>query len=270
MTRYQPEHKQQTRRRLIESAVTAFRRDGVESAGLKQIMQEMGLTVGGFYRHFSSKSQLVQSAVALGLLQSLEQFRRTSDGNGLDDASAGCDGIGSIERFATAYLSERHRRSIAQGCVLAALGSDIARSDSDVKAVCEAGLRELHAELHRSCAGGTQRKTLGPDGPRARGPAPIADGGRRANGRGDPRLLPAHGESIARRAADPTRYASSKTETASRKRCSEVKVAAGNLRGSYLEELPFLQRCSNSEPRPEPTPGHCVRFQPSDWPTPPA
>jgi len=130
--------------------VTAFRRDGVESAGLKQIMQEMGLTVGGFYRHFSSKSQLVQSAVALGLLQSLEQFRRTSDGNGLDDASAGCDGIGSIERFATAYLSERHRRSIAQGCVLAALGSDIARSDSDVKAVCEAGLRELHAELHRS------------------------------------------------------------------------------------------------------------------------
>jgi AcrR family transcriptional regulator len=156
MTRYQPEHKQQTRRRLIESAVTAFCREGVESAGLKQIMQEMGLTVGGFYRHFSSKSQLVQSAVALGLLQSLEQFRRTSEGNGLDHASAGCDGIGSIERFAAAYLSEPHRRSIAKGCVLAALGADIARSDSDVKAVCETGLRELHAELHRSVPTGSE------------------------------------------------------------------------------------------------------------------
>ena len=53
MTRYQPEHKQETRRRLVDSAVTAFRRDGVDSAGLKEIMSELGLTVGGFYRHFS-------------------------------------------------------------------------------------------------------------------------------------------------------------------------------------------------------------------------
>jgi len=156
MTRYQPEHKQQTRRRLIESAVTAFRRDGVESAGLKQIMQEMGLTAGGFYRHFSSKSQLVQSAVAQGLLQSLEQFRRTSAGDGPNDARADSDGIGSIERFATAYLSEPHRRSIAKGCVLAALGADIARSDSEVKAACEAGLREMHAELLRCLPTGSE------------------------------------------------------------------------------------------------------------------
>jgi TetR/AcrR family transcriptional repressor of nem operon len=156
MTRYQPEHKQQTRRRLIESAVTAFRRDGVESAGLKQIMQEMGLTVGGFYRHFSSKSQLVQSAVALGLLQSVEQFRKTSGGDGPADARVDSKGIEVVERFAMAYLSEPHRRSIAKGCVLAALGSDIARSDSDVKAVCEAGLREMHAELHRSVSTGSQ------------------------------------------------------------------------------------------------------------------
>jgi len=154
MARYQPEHKQQTRRRLIESAVTAFRRDGLESAGLKQIMQELGLTVGGFYRHFSSKSELVQSALALGLSQSLERLRKTSDGECPEDArpaNASIDGdsIGSIERFVADYLSEPHRRSVAHGCVLAALGSDIARSDSDVKAVCEAGLREAHAELHR-------------------------------------------------------------------------------------------------------------------------
>jgi len=144
MTRYQPEHKEQTRRRLIESAVTAFRREGVESAGLKQIMQELGLTVGGFYRHFSSKSDLVQSALTLGLLQSIERMRQVPDDDGHDD-----DGIGWIERFAAGYLSEPHRRSIAQGCVLAALASDIARSDSDVKAVCEEGLNEVHAELRR-------------------------------------------------------------------------------------------------------------------------
>jgi AcrR family transcriptional regulator len=149
MTRYQPEHKEQTRRRLIESAVTAFRREGVESAGLKQIMQELGLTVGGFYRHFSSKSELVQSALTLGLVQSIERMRQVPDDDGPNDGSSDDDSIGWIERFAAGYLSEPHRRSIADGCMLAALASDIARSDSDVKAVCEEGLREVHAEVRR-------------------------------------------------------------------------------------------------------------------------
>ena len=56
MARYSPEHKDETRRRMVEAAVTTFRRDGVSAAGLKQIMEELGQTVGGFYRHFPSKS----------------------------------------------------------------------------------------------------------------------------------------------------------------------------------------------------------------------
>jgi AcrR family transcriptional regulator len=144
MTRYAPEHKEQTRRRLIESAVTAFRREGVDSAGLKEIMQELGLTVGGFYRHFSSKSDLLQSALNLGLSQSVERMRQVA-------AEAGCDEQSTewIERVAQGYLSEPHRRSIAHGCILAALASEIARSDRDVKSACEAGLRKVHTEVGR-------------------------------------------------------------------------------------------------------------------------
>lgn len=136
MARYSPEHKPQTRQRLVESAVTTLRRDGVESAGLKEIMQQLGLTVGGFYRHFASKSELVQAAVEHGLEQSLDRFR----------ASSSAKAPSAIEKFSTLYLSEAHRRSLAEGCVLAALSSDIARGDAATKRVCEQGLLKLHAE----------------------------------------------------------------------------------------------------------------------------
>jgi AcrR family transcriptional regulator len=151
MARYAPEHKQHTRQRLVESAVTAFRREGVESAGLKAIMQELGLTVGGFYRHFGSKSELLQSALNLGLSQSVERMRQIAP-------AADCDQKTTewIERVAAGYLSEPHRRSIAHGCVLAALASDIARSDRDVKAACEDGLRQVHAEVQRHLPPGSE------------------------------------------------------------------------------------------------------------------
>ncbi|MGD9723651.1 MAG: TetR/AcrR family transcriptional regulator [Pirellulales bacterium] len=139
MARYQSDHKQQTRERLVASAVRTFRRAGVENAGLNEIMQELGLTVGGFYRHFDSKSELVQAAVARGLEQSLERMRHAPSDDPLD----------GMQRFAEIYLSEAHRRALADGCVLAALGSDIARGDSQTKAVCEQGLRAVHTELNK-------------------------------------------------------------------------------------------------------------------------
>jgi TetR/AcrR family transcriptional repressor of nem operon len=124
---------------MVESAVTAFRRDGVDSTGLKEIMSDLGLTVGGFYRHFSSKSDLVQAAIDAGLEQSLARMRSLPGG----------EGLAWLERFAAGYLSDVHRRSVETGCVLAALGADIARADDDVRARCEAGLREVLAELRR-------------------------------------------------------------------------------------------------------------------------
>jgi TetR/AcrR family transcriptional repressor of nem operon len=147
MVRYQPEHKRETRRQLIDSAVTAFRRDGVANAALKEIMQDLGMTVGGFYRHFPSKSALVQAAVAEGLSQSLDRMRQTPGENGL----------ASIERFAGRYLSQAHRESLAEGCVLAALASDIARGDCEVKAACESGLRQVHTEMHERVPGDDQQ-----------------------------------------------------------------------------------------------------------------
>jgi TetR/AcrR family transcriptional repressor of nem operon len=137
MARYRSEHKAETRRRLVKSAVTTFRREGVSAAGLKEIMGELGQTVGGFYRHFPSKTELVAAAVEQGVRQSLDLMRSIPEDEQFPWA----------ERFTAGYLSETHSRALAEGCVFAALASDIARAEPGVKQACESGLQSLHKEL---------------------------------------------------------------------------------------------------------------------------
>ena len=54
-----------TRARIIATAASKFREDGVVATGLSGIMGAAGLTHGGFYKHFESKDQLVVEACGL-------------------------------------------------------------------------------------------------------------------------------------------------------------------------------------------------------------
>jgi AcrR family transcriptional regulator len=60
---YSPNHKQDTRRRILRSAARLFNRRGFSEATIDEIMTAAGLTHGGFYRHFSSKDKLYAEAV---------------------------------------------------------------------------------------------------------------------------------------------------------------------------------------------------------------
>jgi TetR/AcrR family transcriptional repressor of nem operon len=97
-------------------------------------MKGLGLTVGGFYRHFDSKSDLLVEAVTKGVEQSIAFIR---------SVPVPADGRPWFEAVAERYLSSPHRDNIARGCALAALGPEIARADETVRAACEAGLRRL-------------------------------------------------------------------------------------------------------------------------------
>jgi TetR/AcrR family transcriptional repressor of nem operon len=134
MARYRPEHKAATRRKVVEGALDHFRGSGVDSTSLDEIMKGLGLTVGGFYRHFGSKSDLLKEAVDRGVEQSIAFIR---------SVPVPADGRGWFEAVAERYLSSPHRDNIARGCALAALGPEIARADPEVRAACEAGLRRL-------------------------------------------------------------------------------------------------------------------------------
>ena len=62
--RYSPGHKEQTRAKIVEAAGKVFRRLGYHAAGVDKVMEEAGLTAGGFYSHFASKDALLADVFA--------------------------------------------------------------------------------------------------------------------------------------------------------------------------------------------------------------
>src|SRR5579863_3193858 len=96
--RYGSEHKEETRRKILDIASRRFRDDGIEAVGVASLMSDAGLTHGGFYAHFKSKDELVSAALAQGMCESSDRV--------FDLAEQTSDKIGT---FIRAYLSPTHR-----------------------------------------------------------------------------------------------------------------------------------------------------------------
>src|SRR4051794_14588309 len=62
--RYTKDHKQATRRRILDAAGRRLKQDGIDGAGVAAVMSDAGLTNGAFYAHFASKEDLVANVVA--------------------------------------------------------------------------------------------------------------------------------------------------------------------------------------------------------------
>ena len=60
---YTAEHKQATRKRILESARRLFNAKGFAEVSIDEVMEQAGLSRGGFYRHFRDKAQLYAEAV---------------------------------------------------------------------------------------------------------------------------------------------------------------------------------------------------------------
>jgi len=120
----------QSRERIVETAAKLFRERGFEGIGVADLMKEAGLTHGGFYGHFSSKEDLVAEASARALMRSLALFTSVAE-RGADPLSA----------IASAYLTRRHRDNPGEGCLLAALGSDVSRHGPTVRRAVTGHLR---------------------------------------------------------------------------------------------------------------------------------
>src|SRR5258707_9596392 len=60
---YSAKHKHDTRQRILESARRLFNSKGFADVSIGEIMENAGLTHGGFYRHFNDKGELYAEAV---------------------------------------------------------------------------------------------------------------------------------------------------------------------------------------------------------------
>jgi TetR/AcrR family transcriptional repressor of nem operon len=87
-------------------------------------MKELGLTKGGFYRHFESKGDLYASAVA----RAFEE-----QGNRLMAVAKGAQKGTELRTVIEHYLSAKHLNAPGAGCPVAALGPEIARQPLEVR-----------------------------------------------------------------------------------------------------------------------------------------
>ena len=129
--RYSEDHKQATRRRILEAAGRRFKQDGIDGSGVATLMSDAGLTNGAFYGHFSSKEDLVANVLA----DQLRAQRASFDDQPADRAG--------LEAFVRSYLSPDHRDQLAGGCPSAALLDEIARRPADTRDVFTAEVMGL-------------------------------------------------------------------------------------------------------------------------------
>src|SRR5260370_13623769 len=64
--RYKEDHKAITHQQILKNAARRFREEGLNGPGVATVMKASGLTVGGFYKHFSSKDELLAEAIEAG------------------------------------------------------------------------------------------------------------------------------------------------------------------------------------------------------------
>lgn len=129
--------------RIVREASRLFRERGFENVTVGEVMKAAGLTHGAFYAHFGSKQELQEAAVAYG--QGLSADRARSYGATKKGRRA----------YADRYLSPRHRDNPGDGCTMATLAPEVARSTPELKVAFERGFEEI-----LSASGGDRKEHI--------------------------------------------------------------------------------------------------------------
>jgi TetR/AcrR family transcriptional repressor of nem operon len=110
------ERKERSHETILESAARLVRERGISGASVGDVMKGAGMTVGGFYAHFSSKEDLIDDALRRTAGTLLERlFARIEDKPVPDRA----------EVILKRYLSAAHRDEQTMGCPLPAVVGEI-------------------------------------------------------------------------------------------------------------------------------------------------
>ena len=109
--RYDAEHKERTRLRLLTEAAIMLREEGPHGLSVATLMKRQGLTHGGFYAHFASKDDLIAQAIDVMFERTCERFETRTRGLAPQEALAG---------YIAYYLSPAHCNKPGQGCAIPA------------------------------------------------------------------------------------------------------------------------------------------------------
>jgi len=120
---YSKSHKETTRKKILNSAITLFSTRGFDQVSIDDLMKNAGLTRGAFYAHFDSKQAVYAKAIIAGAKKSRITHKKPE--NITQDEW--------IKDLLCGYLSEDHISQKFSPCPLAFLVTDIANNEDEVK-----------------------------------------------------------------------------------------------------------------------------------------
>src|SRR5271154_3220221 len=116
---YSKSDKAETHTRIVRVAGKRFRERGLDGIGVADVMKEAGVTVGGFYKHFGSRDELVVEALATAF----------------KDLDVWEEHTATMTQLLRNYLTEAHRDAPGTGCAMGALLGDLTRGSKSARAL---------------------------------------------------------------------------------------------------------------------------------------
>ena len=153
--RYSESHKQETHRTLVKIAARMLREKGPDGFAVAELMNEAGLTHGGFYAHFESKEACVAEALHEVFAQLGRRIQKSVDG--LPPRHA-------LATVIDLYVSPSHRDGAGDGCPVTSLNSDMPRQPQAVREAFDSGVKAMVARMkdRLSSAGVDDAESLAP------------------------------------------------------------------------------------------------------------
>ena len=140
---YPAGHRDAVKGKIVASARRLFNRHGFDSVSVDQIMAGAGLTRGGFYSYFESKSDLY--ADVLGCFFTDPEWKNCWEGVHVDLSSTD---VGP--QVVRAYLSRQHFEDVENSCPMVALPTDVSRSGVSARRAFETVFKAMVSVLERS------------------------------------------------------------------------------------------------------------------------
>jgi TetR/AcrR family transcriptional regulator, transcriptional repressor for nem operon len=124
----------QNRQQILTAAARLFREHGITATGVDAITKDAGLTHGGLYSQFGSKEAITAEAIRFAVTRSKRIWQQAAERK---------RGTKAFRSIVEGYLSREHRDAPGQGCVIAALGADLARQPQNVRAAFTKELEDV-------------------------------------------------------------------------------------------------------------------------------
>ena len=126
--------------RILAVATRAIRQGGYAGTSVADIMQEAGLTHGGFYAHFDSRDAMLAEATDHAGAESVAA---------LEKLASSAPSKAALRTLLRAYLSRAHLEHAATGCPVAAVGSEMRRQAPQVRHAATRRIKDMIALVGR-------------------------------------------------------------------------------------------------------------------------